>query len=388
MKTIAYLVIAILIPFSCNQSAESRGTRSDSLEFYPPTPGAMNTDEFRYYYRQLSRYFDSTLLRRGFNGAILVAKDGNILYEKYHGLADLRGRDSIHEYTSFHIASATKPFTGVAILRLVQQNQLSLDEPLETFFPGFPYSGVTVRMLLNHRSGIPNYMYFAEKSWDKKRFMQNQDVLDLLYRLKPKRTSQPGQAFNYSNTNFVLLALIVEKLSGMSFADYLRQNFFEPLGMQSTYLFSLADTLTATPSFTHGGTHWKNDFLEATYGDKNIYSTPRDLLKWDQALYTENVLSHAWLDSAFTPYDTRRPVHKYGLGWRLLVFPNGKKIVYHFGRWHGFNAAFARLVDEKVTIIILGNKFTRSVYNSAHDAYKLFGNYGAESEEENGAGSR
>ena len=134
--------------------------------------------------------------------------------------------------------------------------------------------------------------------------------------------------------------------------------------------------LTATPSFKHNGGFWQNDMMEGTYGDKNIYSTAQDLLKWDQALYTDQFLSKALLDSAFTPYSNERPsIHNYGLGWRMLMIPNGKKVIYHFGRWHGFNAAFARLQDEKVTIIILGNKYNSNIYKAASKAYNLFGDY-------------
>jgi len=385
LKTILYLMMAVLVPFSCNETAGTHNTAGDSLEFYPPTPGWMDRSEFRHYHRLVAKFFDSTLIKRGFNGSILIAKDGGILYEKYHGKVDLRKPDSIQPSTSFHIASASKPFTGMAILRLVQEGKLSLSDSMDKFFPGFPYPGVTVKTLLNHRSGIPNYMYIADNkkgSWDKKKFMTNQDVVNLLYLHKPPKTGAPGKSFNYSNTNFVLLALIIEKVTGLAYSAYLKQTIFDPLDMTDTYVFSLDDTLHATVSFAHNGSYWKNDYLEATYGDKNIFSTPRDLLKWDQALYTEQVVNKALLNSAFTPYDTKKQVYKYGLGWRMLVFPNGKKIIYHFGRWHGFNAAFARLVDEKVTIIILGNKFTRNIYNSAHDAYALFGNYSTDKDED------
>src|SRR5688500_18125462 len=267
-------MMAVLLPFSCNETAGTHNTSDDSLEFYPSTPGWMDRTEFRYYHRLLSNYFDSTLIKRGFNGGILVSKDGSVLYEKYHGKIDLRKPDSITQNTSFHIASASKPFTGMAILRLVQEGKLSLNDPLDKFFPGFPYAGVTVKMLLNHRSGIPNYMYFADKkgSWDKKVFMTNQDALNLMYSMKPPKTGSPGKAFNYSNSNFVLLALIIEKITGLPYSTYLKQTLFDPLGMSDTYVFSLADTSHATISFTHVGTPWKNDYLEATYGDKNIYS--------------------------------------------------------------------------------------------------------------------
>ncbi|HRO71607.1 MAG TPA: serine hydrolase, partial [Chitinophagaceae bacterium] len=130
-----------------------------------------------------------------------------------------------------------------------------------------------------------------------------------------------------------------------------------------------------------------NDMMEGTAGDKNIYSTPRDLLKWDQALYTSQFLNQVMIDSAFQPNSNERPsLHNYGLGWRMLNFPNGKKVIYHFGRWHGFNAAFARLIDEKVTIVILGNRYNSNIYRVARKAYDIFGNYdqnGGNDEEEN-----
>jgi CubicO group peptidase (beta-lactamase class C family) len=173
-----------------------------------------------------------------------------------------------------------------------------------------------------------------------------------------------------------LLALIIEKVSGKPFGAFLKETIFDPLQMKDTYVYSLADTATAVSSFNYNNSHWQNDKMEGTVGDKNIYSTPKDLLKWDQALYTDQFLRKTLLDSAFTPYSLERPsIHNYGLGWRMLLIPNGKKVIYHFGRWHGFNAAFARLPDEKVTIIILGNKFNRNIYSVARQAYDIFGDY-------------
>jgi CubicO group peptidase (beta-lactamase class C family) len=396
LKIATYFLLLVVLYISCNPSSGNNETmENDSLQYYPVTPVAMDQKEFRYYYREVSSFFQKNLLQGGFNGSILISKNGSIIYEKYVGYADLRKKDPLTDSTTLHIASTSKPFTAMAVLRMADAGKLSLNDTLTSFFPGFPYPGVTVQMLLNHRSGLPNYVYFMDdkKKWDKKRYVTNNDVLNFLYNEQPKRSSKAGTRFSYSNTNYVLLALIVEKLSGLQFPEYMKKELFEPLGMKHTYVFSLADTLTATPSFTHNGGIWQNDFLEGTYGDKNVYSTPRDLLKWDQALYSGQLITPALLDSAFAAYSFERPsVHNYGLGWRLQLLPNGKKIIYHFGRWHGFNAAFARLTDEKATIIILGNKFTRSVYNSAVKSYELFGDYfqqrNDEDEEGPGAGPR
>lgn len=376
--------MAAAVIISCNSSSKDKKTEDDSLQYYPPTPQKLGKEEFRNYYRQLSSFLDTALLRQNFNGGILIAKDGEIIYEKYTGKTDLRKKDSITSSTAMHIASTSKTFTATAILRMVQEGKLSLDDSLQKFFPGFPYSRITVKMLLNHRSGLPNYLYFMSNNkwgiqpngkWNHQ-YATNQDVLRMIYDKRPDPTGTPGARFNYSNTNYVLLAMIVEKISGISFPAYMRQKFFEPLQMKDTYVFTLKDTLTATPSFTNNGIYWGYDFLDATYGDKNVYTTPQDLLKWDQALYTDQLIEKPLLDSAFAPYSFEKPsIHNYGLGWRLQLLPNGKKVVYHFGKWHGSNAAFARLIDEKATIIILGNRFSKTIYGAAHLCYDIFGDY-------------
>lgn len=378
-----FLPLTVVIA-ACNFSSRHKKAEDDSLQYYPPTPEVLNKDEFRHYFRELSNFFDTTLLNNGFNGGILIAKNGAVIYEKYAGKTDIRKADTMSSTTSLHIASTSKTFTAIAILRLAQEGKLSLTDTITRFFPGFPYPGITIQMLLCHRSGLPNYLYFmSNEKWDKgpdgkwnRNYAGNIDVLQMLTKKKPDATGKPGGRFNYCNTNYVLLALIIEKLTGKTYPDYMQQKWFAPLQMNNTFVFTLKDTLTATPSFTPSGTYWGFDFLDATYGDKNIYSTPRDLLKWDQALYTDQVIRPSLLDSAFAPYSFEKPsVHNYGLGWRLQLLPNGKKVVYHFGKWHGFNASFARLTDEKVTIIILGNKFTRSIYWAAQLCYDFFGDY-------------
>ncbi|MCX6318279.1 MAG: serine hydrolase [Bacteroidetes bacterium] len=385
LKTFLYICLLAFL-FACgNPSSGDKTTVDDSLSYYPPTPGTLNKYEFRRLYRELSGFLDTALTaNKNFNGGILIAREGAVIYEKYNGLVDIRKKDSITPHTPFHIASTSKTFTAVAILRLIQQGRLSLNDSIAKFFPRLPYPGITVKMLLNHRSGLPNYLYFMSNNkwgmgpdgkWNKK-MATNEDVLQMMIDTHPDKTGNPDGRFSYCNTNYVLLALIIEKITGQPYPAYMQQHIFTPLQMNDTYVFTLKDTLTATPSFTNRGVYWDRDFLDATYGDKNIYTTPRDLLKWDQALYTDQVLSKAWLDSAFAPYSFEKPsIHNYGLGWRLQLLPNGKKVVYHFGKWHGSNAAFARLMDEKATIIIIGNRFTRYIYGAATLCYDIFGEY-------------
>jgi len=319
----------------------------------------------------------ANLLSKGFNGAILVSRNGNIIYEKYSGYADLRKKDSITNRTAFHIASTSKTFTAMAVLQLVQENKLKLEDDLSVFFPNFPYPGVTVRSLLCHRSGIPNYVYFLEnQGWDRKRKISNAELLQFIYDKKPEKDFNPDKRFSYSNTNYVLLALIIEKITGQSYPEYMKQKIFEPLQMYNTYVYTPADSATATPSFKYNGRYWHHDHLDDTYGDKNIYSTPSDLLKWSVAVNNGVVVSPSLLEAAYTACSHERPsVHNYGLGWRMLNLKNGKKVIYHNGRWHGSNSAFAYLPEEKVTIIIVGNKYNSSIYKTARKAYDIFGQY-------------
>ncbi|HEX7844297.1 MAG TPA: serine hydrolase domain-containing protein [Chitinophagaceae bacterium] len=384
MGRVLYTIVILTIVWSCNFSSSKEKDSTNSLNYSPPTPGKLDPESFRNYNRSLSSLMDSSLLRSGFNGAILIAKDGEVLYEKYVGYAHLQKKDSVTDSTAFHLASVSKPFTGVGVLKMVQENKLSLDDSLQQFFPGFPYHVVTIKMLLNHRSGIPNYVYFmANSKWDKNVYVTNQDVLNFIFSDQPKLSFTPGTRFSYSNTNYVLLAMIIEKLSGKPFPVYMKENLFDPLQMHHTYVYTYADSAKSIPSFNYNNSLWQNDFLDITYGDKNTYSTPRDILKWDQALYTGQVVRLSLLDTAFTPYSNERPsVHNYGLGFRLLLLPNGKKVIYHFGRWHGFNAAFARLPEEKATIIILGNKFNRNIYYTAIKTYNRFGSYDRWKQEE------
>ncbi|MBD0331841.1 MAG: beta-lactamase family protein [Chitinophagaceae bacterium] len=376
MKT-SLLSLTLAIFLYCCQSTANRTLSSKSASPAFSDTIDIDSDEYQQYHQLVQHFLDSTLFKTRFNGQILVAKNGNIVYEAYIGYKDFRTKDTLTSNTPFQIASVSKTFTSAAILRLIQEGKLQLDDPLYKFFPGFPYAGVTVKMLLNHRSGLPNYLYYLEKGgWDKKTFVTNADVLNTLMRWQPQQAFKANTHFNYCNTNYVLLALIVEKVTGIPFPQYMKENFFDPLHMNNTFILTLNDTAGVANSFNAYGRIWERDFTDGPYGDKNVYSTARDLLKWDQAFYDETILKKQILDSAYTPYSNeKRSLHNYGLGWRLLIFPNGKKVIYHNGRWHGFNAAFSRLADEKVTIIILGNKYNSSIYRVARDMYNLFGDY-------------
>jgi CubicO group peptidase (beta-lactamase class C family) len=333
-------------------------------------------------YQQVEAFYDSALAKT-FSGAFLVAQHGEIIFEKYQGTVTIPGTELINENTPFHLASVSKTFTAMAALRLWEQGKIGLNDTLGKYFPGFPYRGITIKMLLNHRSGLPNYThYFDQMRWNKQQKVTNEDVLESLYTQRLNLQFASGKHFGYCNTNYALLALLIEKVAQMKFGDYLKREFFVPLEMNHTYVFSRSDSAQLLPSYEYNNRPYPFDYLDLVYGDKNIYSTVRDLLKWDQALYGNKMFKKATLDSAFAPYSFEKPgIRNYGLGWRLQLPAGSPPIVYHNGWWHGNNTVFTRLVADTATIIVLGNKRNAAIYR-VKPLFRFFPHYGAGAIEE------
>lgn len=379
MKNVCLSAIAIFCISACSgpDNKNSVISSSKAAESHRTVLNKLSDKEYRHYNAQASHFFDSLLVSKGFNGSILVAKNGTIVYEKYCGYTNPTIRkDTFTASSAFHLASVSKTFTAMGILKLKEEQKLNLEDSVGRYFPEFPYPTVTIKMLLSHRSGLPNYThYFEAYKWDKKKQVTNNDILSSFYTLRPSLDFTPGTRFAYCNTNYALLALIIERISGKSFAEFMKSTFFGPLGMNDTYVYTPADEARAMPSFEWNNRKFPVEFLDNVYGDKNIYSTVRDMLKWDQALYAGKLFTQSTLDSAFMPYSFEKAGKRnYGLGWRMTLLENGKKLLYHNGWWHGNNTVFIRLIDENATIIVLGNKFNRRIYSSKNIC-DLFGKY-------------
>jgi CubicO group peptidase (beta-lactamase class C family) len=324
------------------------------------------------------QYYQQILSRSGFNGGMLVSYKGCIIFERYKGREELNGGSLMDSTSALHLASVSKTFTGMAVVKLSEEGKLKLDDPVALFLPEFPLPDVTVRHLLNHRSGLPNYVHFMESiRWNQRVFVRNEDILLTIRDHRRKLDiGRPDKRFNYSNTNYALLALIVERVSKKSFPMYMKETFFDPLGMHDTYVYAAAHTTTAIPSFNAHGHREPMMFLDRVYGDKNIYSTPRDLLKWDQALYNGKLFSAESLSEAYRGYSfERRGTRNYGLGWRLIEHGTGRKIIYHNGWWHGNNTVFSRFPMDSAAVIVLGNRYNRRIYD-VKKIYSEFPGYG------------
>lgn len=338
---------------------------------------------------QISQYYKKVWEGGDLWGGILVAKGDDVLFENYRGFAQPGMQQPIDKNTPMHVASVSKTLTAMLVLKLIEAKKLSLEDPVTKFFPQFPYPEVTVFTLLSQRSGLPKYEYFIEKINPKpdelnKKFLTNKDVLNLLITYRPALSRPTNTGFMYCNTNFALLALIVEHVTKTDFPTAMREVIFQPLKMKHSYIFQEKDTATAARSFyQRGPAVFPWDRLDLIYGDKNVYTTPRDLFNFSKAIYSEEFLKPELKAKIFEPYSNEKPgLNNYGLGFRMKVFDPSKKLTYHNGWWHGSNTVFAHLLNSKTTIIAIGNKYSNRVY-SALTLSGLFEDFAPEKEKLN-----
>jgi CubicO group peptidase (beta-lactamase class C family) len=286
--------------------------------------------------------------RGQFDGSALVAKDGKVLYRAAFGLADETGRRAFTPETPSCLASLSKPFTATLVLMLSDRNRLHLDDPIGHYLPELPAAlgAATLRQVLNHTSGIPDYSsdLNAERPG-----MSAQDILNLLRKVD-RPIFPPGEKYQYSNTGYVLLGLVAEKLYGKALLDVLQERIFSPLGMSHT--FGLPPDRPKPVAAANGYDDFGGLSNAGTYlgGDGGLYSTLDDLLKFDQALYTQKLVKRQTLNDAFTPGRVRSGTTTYGLGWNIT---SGS--IWHTGNTAGYRAYMERVPATRLTIILLTN---------------------------------
>lgn len=328
-------------------------------------------------YESIDNFYNHIWPRQNLSGGFLVAKNGQVLYETYGGIANRSTKEEISSHTALHLASVSKVLTAAVVLKLIDFKKLELDQKVNAILPEFPYEDITIKMLLNHRSGLPNYAYFCDNAeiWDRS-MLKNQDILDLMAKHKFDLYFKPDKKFGYCNTNYAMLALVIEKVTHMNYRDAMKKIIFEPLGMNDTYVFDYEKHKdTASLSYKGNNVLYKFDFLDDIYGDKNIYSTPRDLLKFDMATYSDDFLNPDLVKKVFKGYSyEHKGVKNYGLGIRLREWKTGEKLFYHNGWWHGNTSSYVTLKKDTVTIIALSNKFSYKPYKVSKLA-PLFGTY-------------
>ncbi len=365
LKLVFYTSFSLVVLFSCANADKKAAKIAEAAKIRTPEDDKADAALLKYNPAKGDKWiadFVANLHKKsGFNGNMLVAKNGKILYEKAIGWADYLHRDSLKINSEFELASVTKTFTGVAILQLIERGKLKLTDDVKKFYPNFPYDGINVKLLLSHRSGIMNYVYFTDGIWKvKKKPMSNVDVMNLIAQHKPNRYAKPNTVFHYNNSNFMVLAAIIEKVTGKTYANYLMENVFKPAGMKNTHVYSTTVYPKIPVDVVGHDRTWRysvvQNFLDGPVGDKGIYSTLHDLVLYDKYLRNGRLLTKASLDSAYTGHN--KPVNghfNYGYGWRMFDGDNGRKVVYHTGWWHGFRHIYVRDLNKNITLIFLGN---------------------------------
>jgi len=310
-----------------------------------------------------------------FNGAILVAEKGKPIYQQSLGYADYTTKRMLNDSSVFELASVSKQFTAMGIMILKEKGLLGYEDNIRKYFPQLPYDNITVRNLLTHTSGIPSYEAQFEKNWDHKKIAFNKDILDMLAQRKDTLFFKPGSKWRYSNTGYALLASIIEKVSGMSYNDFMAKNIFQPLGMKHTFIYNSRRTTKKFPDNYALGFVYSDSlkryvlpdelpafdmvyYLDGIVGDGCVNSTIGDLFKWDRALISNKLVSKASLDEMLSPLVQTSPSDStsfYGFGIGVQPTSEKGKVISHTGGWPGYRTLLMRRMGMDETIIILSN---------------------------------
>ena len=307
------------------------------------------------------------LARNGMNGVVLYAEQGQIIYERAFGWRDLNSRqkDSLRIDDAFQLSSDSKMFTAEAVMLLKADGKLDYDDDVRKYIPTLPYEGITIRQLLNHRSGLPRYDAMADKHWpDRKKPFSNDAMIKMLAEKKPEVYGAPDAGFFYNNINYALLATVVESASGQHFEDFMRERIFEPLGMTHSYIYSMRNESEVSmymPTEVHGHEMYRsgpvktqNDYLNGVMGDKIMYSTVDDLYKFNLALDHQQLLPESLQREMFEPGSPEwKNDENYGFGWRMTkLYPDQ---YFHFGWWKGYRSLIIRDAKHRRFLAILTN---------------------------------
>ncbi len=352
ISIICFLTLIICLFSECDSGVRKKQkTIVKSDGFY------VSNKKFKSFSRQYL-HEASAFLPHDFNGCILMYKDGKI-YRKAIGYRDLQRREKMDETDVFQLASVSKTVTAVAVMMLVQQKRIALDSMVGKYLNDFPYSGITVRQLLNHRSGLANYMYSTDTFWkDTSVCMSNKDFCHYMKTARPAVYTPPGISFSYCNTNFAYLAVLVSEVSDTPFHKFVEERIFKPAGMRNSFFHGYKSpriksrVLTGRyDQYEYKGTYYMDGIL----GDKSLYSNIDDLLSFHLALSEGRLLKPEYLGMMQeASYEHNVYGGSYGLGFRLMKTHSGQW-TYHNGWWRGFWTSFWNRFDKKTCLIILTN---------------------------------
>ncbi|MEZ5199021.1 MAG: serine hydrolase domain-containing protein [Bacteroidales bacterium] len=300
-----------------------------------------------------------------FNGTVLYGENGQEIFKGAYGYANFRNKQELATDSAFQLASVSKMFTAAAIMILKNEGMLAYDDAVTKYIPEFPYPEVSIRNLMNHRSGLSRYMSLADKYWDINKPINNEEVIGLFEKHQPSPYFSANDGFHYCNTNYALLASVVERVSGKSFDAFVKEKIFDPLGMTNSFVYNLKGKTSidshvpvGVPGYRYNGRRLvqvSDYYLNGVMGDKGVYSSVEDLFKFSLALDNGSLIPLPELEEAFTsgspPYWKRKD--GYGFGWRIK--DDMDSTAYHFGWWKGFRTYFIRDMKNDRVLIALTN---------------------------------
>jgi CubicO group peptidase (beta-lactamase class C family) len=351
---ICVLPIFILFTF-CVRKEEKVKLKSTSTYFVEmPSPKKSWVKKARFV---SDTFFYRFLANPEFNGQFLVAKNNKIIFSRSVGFSNFEKQIPLTDSTPIHVASISKTATALAVMRLSDQNKIDLNQKVKHYVENFPFSNISVHDLLTHRSGLPHYHYFVDHYTDRTRCLSNQDVVKLLVKHKIPLNFKPNSKFSYCNTNFMMLALIVEKVTGKKFPKAMKELVFDPLEMKNTFILdkkSMFDKISQ--SYNHDKRNREFNHLDLIYGDKNMYTTVKDLFRMNLGTYSSKFISIKSRKAMFKGYSYEKIGSKnYGLGIRIIEEPGTPDLFYHTGWWHGNLAMFAMNRKDTVCAIAISN---------------------------------
>jgi CubicO group peptidase (beta-lactamase class C family) len=330
--------------------------------------------------QKLDSLFQKLSSSKEFNGNVLIAEKGKVIYKNSFGLANETSKEKLNENSVFELASVSKQFTAFAIVILKEKGKLKYEDKIGEILPQLSYyKNITVRNLLNHTSGLPDYMkildsLLIDETWDNKtKIANNKDILDVYEKYKPSLLFEPNEKWEYSNTGYAILASIIEKVSGKSYAEFLKAEIFKPLKMNNTFVYTRRLKPQNIKNYAFGYVYSDSlktnqlpdqvkvlDIyvytLDGIVGDGTVNSTINDLLKWDRNLYTNQLVSKNGIDEIFNNATLNNGTKtKYGFGWMIDNNENFGTIFNHSGSWPGYISFIERHIDNDKTIILLQN---------------------------------
>jgi CubicO group peptidase (beta-lactamase class C family) len=350
------LYVSALLFLACCAGETRTGIRSTTRVKLPALDSSLSFSD--YTAKATGAYWNKMADIFQYSGVVLLARRDSFWLWK---AGEARAGKNLSDAMPMQIASASKPFCAVALMLLREQGKIRLNDTLRKFFPQLPYYNITIENLLSHGSGLPEYIFLADKYFGKNRgVLRNADVIDMLAKAKEPAWFAPGKKHHYCNTNFVLLASIVEKVSGMSYPDFLKQNVFLPLGMYHTRVLKPHEKASEQLVQGHYGTGlpFPDNYQDGTYGDKNIVSTVWDLYRFYKGLRLNLLLPMRAREELFTTRFTRtRGNSAYALGFRKREA--GDTVwMFHSGWWHGFRSNFYFNLKADICAVVLTNRLS------------------------------